>query len=366
MSALLLLLLAAVLLLPSANYHALSGIPLDSLPEYLGLLALSPVIAWPWLRNQWHTMVTTWPTRHVALAITLLCFGVLMKGALFVAGGYEGFAACYRSVHEEPETGLCEKSYANPLLRFNATRVDRQLDIGPDDWNLSFFNDGRFTYYPWVEGTIPRERLPFSANWRGVLVSPVARDAELTYLGEVEIWLGTRRLSFAPSFDAPTTVSFEIPAGRQSLIVAYAFDDGSRVGMPGVPEDPELIATFQVRVRTPTGLTALRAAPVATPWRVAGRSVDALALGSALVLVLVAFYRRVIGRRWPMLAFAGAAAWLVYVQAIEWRIVTLDTLFVFMLLIPTVVALRRSRHPADLVVAYWSVALLVLVNEASA
>ena len=52
MSALLLLLLAAVLLLPSANYHALSGFPLDSLPEYLGLLALLPVIAWPWLRNQ--------------------------------------------------------------------------------------------------------------------------------------------------------------------------------------------------------------------------------------------------------------------------------------------------------------------------
>jgi len=134
--------------------------------------------------------------------------------------------------------------------------------------------------------------------------------------------------------------------------------------MPGVPEDSGPRATFQLRVRTPTGLTALRAAPVATPWRVAGRSVDALALGSAFVLV--AFYRRVIGRRWPMLAFAGAAAWLVYVQAIEWRIVTLDTLFVFMLLIPTVVALRRSRHPADLIVAYWSVALLVLVNEASA
>jgi len=97
MSVLLLLLLAAVLLLPSANYHELSGIPLDSLPEYVGLLALLPVIAWPWLRNQWHAMVRTWPARHVAVAIILLCFGLLMKGLLLVAEGYEGFSACYRA-----------------------------------------------------------------------------------------------------------------------------------------------------------------------------------------------------------------------------------------------------------------------------
>lgn len=38
--------LAAFVALPAANYHTFDGIPLDSLPEYLLLLATAPIVAW--------------------------------------------------------------------------------------------------------------------------------------------------------------------------------------------------------------------------------------------------------------------------------------------------------------------------------
>jgi len=47
--------LAAFVLLLSASYHEFNGIPLDSLPTYLLLLAVAPILGWPWLRAQWRS-----------------------------------------------------------------------------------------------------------------------------------------------------------------------------------------------------------------------------------------------------------------------------------------------------------------------
>ena len=47
----LLAVLAAFVALPSANYLVFAGIPFDSLPQYLVLVALAPFAVWPWLRH---------------------------------------------------------------------------------------------------------------------------------------------------------------------------------------------------------------------------------------------------------------------------------------------------------------------------
>ena len=133
MATLVLALLMALLLMPSANYHQFSGLPLNSLPEFLGLVALLPLTIWPWLRDQWRTAMSRRPAWQIALAAALLCLGVVAKGVMFAEGGFEGFPACYRSLHHDPPSGLCEKSYDNPLGRFTATRIDRTLDFGPPD-----------------------------------------------------------------------------------------------------------------------------------------------------------------------------------------------------------------------------------------
>ena len=73
------------------------------------------------------------------------------------------------------------------------------LDFGSEDWNLSFLNDGRFNYYSWVDDSILRERLPFSARWRGVIAADIEREVSITYVGEALIWLDTRQLATLPS-----------------------------------------------------------------------------------------------------------------------------------------------------------------------
>jgi hypothetical protein len=148
--------LAAFVALPAANYHEFDGIPFDSLPEYLLLLAIAPIVVWPWLRQRWRSALGRPSSRTVTIATVTVVIGVAAKCALFFGGGFAGFAGCYRALDEEPRAGLCERSYTNPLGRFQATRVDRQIDFAPTDWNLAFFNDNRFNYYNWVEGTIPR------------------------------------------------------------------------------------------------------------------------------------------------------------------------------------------------------------------
>ena len=238
--------LAVLLLAPSASFHMFSGLPLASLPEYLGLLALLPVIVWPWLRHRWRTWVAACPAGWLRLVVAALCAGVLLKGALFVAGGYEGFAGCYQAIYrtvdhiaarpDDGRTGLCEKSYDNPLARFSSTRIDSVLDFGPDDWNLSFMNDNRFNFYRWRSGAILRERLPFSVTWRGLTSHPSPQNVTLTYVGHVQIGLiGRGVLSFDPAYGAPRTAEFRLPAGRQLVFIKYAFDDGYRKGMASPP-----------------------------------------------------------------------------------------------------------------------------------
>ena len=293
----------------------------------------------------------------------LLGAGILAKAALFVDGGYEGFTACYRALNEEPKSGLCEKSYDNPLSRFDATRIDRQIDFAPTDWNLSFVNDIRFNYYPWEEGAIPRERIPFTVDWRGVISHDSPREIAVTYVGAPELWLGSTRLLLDPSYGRPRTVDLTVPGGRQGLIVQYTFDDESRVGMPGLAEDPVQVATLRIRLKGTGEDTPLRAEEAPTAWRALGAAVDGLALVWAIVLVW--FHGRILAPHAPPLLMAGAAAWLVHGELVDFQILTADGTLVLSLLIPAAAIFSRSRGPAVLSVAWWGVALLVMAHEAS-
>ena len=51
-------LLACFIVLPAANYVTFAGIPFDSLPQYVLLLAFVPIVIWPWLRDSW---CARWP-----------------------------------------------------------------------------------------------------------------------------------------------------------------------------------------------------------------------------------------------------------------------------------------------------------------
>ena len=372
--------LAVLLLAPSASFHMFSGLPLASLLEYLGLLALLPVIVWPWLRHRWRAWVAACPAGWLRLAVAALCAGVLLKGALFVAGGYEGFAGCYQAIYrtvdyiaarpDDGRTGLCEKSYDNPLARFSSTRIDSVLDFGPDDWNLSFMNDLRFNFYSRRSGAILRERLPFSVTWRGLTSHPSPQDVTLTYVGHVQIGLiGRGVLSFDPAYGAPRTAEFRLPAGRQLVFIKYTFDDGYRKGMASPPGPG---ATF--RLRTGEGDAGrddgipVRADTAPGIWRLAGRAVDTLAVAAATVLAL--FYFHVIGggtgaRRWRLLAVTMVAAGVVYSPAGAWLVMSFDLAITLALLVPLALVLTRTRQPADLITAWWGAALLILVHEAA-
>ncbi len=371
--------LAVLLLAPSASFHMFSGLPLASLLEYLGLLALLPVIVWPWLRHQWRAWVATCPAGWLRLAVAALCAGVLVKGVLFFAGGYEGFAGCYQAIYravdhivarpDDGRTGLCEKSYDNPLARFSSTRIDSVLDFGPDDWNLSFMNDGRFNFYE-RSGAILRDRLPFSVTWRGLTSHHSPRDVTLTYVGHVQIGLLNRGvISFDPAYGASRTAKFRLPAGRQRVLIKYTFDDGYRKGMalslgPG--------ATFRLRTGErdagrDDGMP-LRADTAPGIWRGAGWAVDTLAVAAAVALAL--FYFHVIGggtgaRRWRLLAVTAVAAGVVYSPAGAWLVMSSDFAITLALLVPLALVLTRTRQPADLITAWWGTALLILVHEAA-
>ena len=359
--------LAAFVALPSANYLVFAGVPFDSLPQYLVLVALAPVAVWPWLRRRWCAAVASWRAPWIGLAIAALAGGTLVKGVLFVDGGYEGFAGCYQALYREHRnywprvddgrTGPCEKSWTNPLGRFHATRIDPVLDFGPEDWNLSFVNDNRFNFYNWRNGSVPRDRLPFSVWWRGVVSSPESRNVALTYVGRVRVRLGGRTLSFPASHGAARTAGFRLPAGEHGMVVEYTFDDGSRVGSPPAPGP-----VLRLTERTAGGAGPLRPRSAAAVRRLAGGAADALALASTALLA--GFWIGVVGAHWkPLLATAAAAA-AVRASAGGAPVAGVDVLTTAALLIPGGLVLLLRSRPSALAAAYWCAAALMLAHEA--
>ena len=284
---LVLMLLVGLFALPSVNYLMFSGLPFDSLPQYIVLLAVMPLLLWPWLRRRWCAAIGAWPKRWRVIAVTGAVTGLLIKGVLAFSGTYDGFPACYRAISAPPQAA-CEASYSNPFKRLGVTRVDRVIDFGPTDWSLSFVNDGaRFNYYRWRVGTIPRERLPFSATWRGQISHHSAPALAVTYLGEGEIWFGRDSHRLAPSYDGTATVVVPVPDGARTLAVLYRFDDRARIGGTGrswVDESYAPIAAFSLGVEHGGFVREFRARPAAG-WGMLAAVVDGFVIAGVALLV---------------------------------------------------------------------------------
>ena len=208
------------LVFPSANYVQASGLPLSSLPELLSALALLPLICSRWLRRHWAYRVPMLLSGRITIIAGLLCLGLISKRVLLMSGTYQGFPACYRAMGHEAPVGLCEKSYDNPLARFTATRVDEVIDFGPSEWNLSFMNSLRFNYYWWVAGSVLRERIPFTAFWRGAVELDASESITVAYVGAGQVQIGSARLRLSPSYDRDAREQLSLPAGRHDLTVS--------------------------------------------------------------------------------------------------------------------------------------------------
>ena len=173
--------------MPSVHYLVFSGIPFTTVPEYFFFIGLLPIIAYQPLRQRWHETFNNQLKPHILLSVALLGVGILVKGALLTHGDTQGFIACYRAVDEQPASGNCESSYSNAFRQIDGTRIDTHIDFDSQNWNLSFINDLRFNYYNWVAGTIPRERIPFSASWRGFLDYDRSQQLEIEYIGQASV-----------------------------------------------------------------------------------------------------------------------------------------------------------------------------------
>lgn len=293
-----------LLLLPSANVHRLDGLPLSRLPEFLGLVLLVPFVASAALRRRYGAFLRRAPAlaRHGLLGLAV--GAVAAKLLLLASGTHVGFLACYRSPVAPPPAGPCERSYENPFGRFGVTRLDRRLDFAPAGWDLSFVNSLRFNIYPWIKGNVLRDRLPLAATWTGTVEHSRDWTAEIGYVGEAAIRVGsTEPVRLPARYDALGVAAVPMPAGRHRLTVEYRFDDGSRVG-DGRSYGP--YATFRLlRARGPgEKAVPVRAVRPPRPWRVTGAMVDVVAVLLAATLAA---------------ALAGAVApdaWILAVVAI--------------------------------------------------
>jgi hypothetical protein len=302
-SSILLVLLVALVLVPSANFALFSGIPLDSGPEFLAALLLPPLLVSALARERWRRLVGgagAWPARAVAV---LAALALVAKFILFSSSAHAGFLACYRSLANtsvsnadlaarRPVRG-CEHSYANPLARFGATRIDHTINFGtqgfqPADsstvrgnpWNLDFFNSLRFNFYDDQPGAPYRNFLPFSVRWTGTVFDRESHKLAVVYVGEGSIQVAKRRLLLAPSYRAPVRRALSFPPGRHPIVIQYRFD--RQVLQPRPLSGPYAQIAIQGADRT-----ALRSAPPAIGWRSLAVFADALA-GALLTVAGVA------------------------------------------------------------------------------
>jgi hypothetical protein len=313
-----LLLLVALLGLPSANYQLFDGLPLSAGPELLALILVIPLLVSRSLRRLHTRWTRAWPRAcRMGFGITAVV-AVALKLSLFASGTHSGFVACYRSPLSDPPAGLCERSFENTFFRFAVTRIDPVIHFGERDWDLGFLNSQRFNFYPAqrtpsFRGPL-RWRIPIAVTWQGVIERTEPWTARVTYVGEATIAVPvagapaagvTTRLP--PHYGPPATVLVPVPAGRHALRVEYQFNDGSRDGGPA-PRGPW--ATFRMeRGRGPDGRepgAPVEAVKPPASWRGLAAAADVAV--TILIVPLLFFYARLLWRDWWYLALAAVAA----------------------------------------------------------
>ena len=351
-----LIFLGVFLVFPTANYVRLSGLPLSSVPELIAVLALLPLICSQGFRRLWArhvAMVFNGNTKILVLVLGLCLFG---KAVLLTSGSYQGFPACYRAVGQTPPFSSCEKSYNNPLGRFTATRVDKHIDFGPDDWELSFMNSLRFNYYWWVADSVLRDRIPFTASWRGVVEFDAPQTINVAYVGTGQIEIGPVGLRLLPTYSHIANEQLQIPEGRHNVTVTYIFDDGRRSSMGGEP-GPYPILRLNVGNRPISAL----APPLA--FRLIGWFLDLFALTG--VLLLIGFYWSILRSQWFWFMGVSVLVFFVYGQPLSDPPSAINSyVFLFTLVAAMLVVWSRRRH--HLLMACAGMAILILAHEVRA
>lgn len=309
-----LLLLALLLVLPSANYQGFDGLPLSSGPEFLVLVLLAPLVVGRGLRRLHRRWVASWPRAARGALVALGVFAVGVKLVLLATGSHEGFLACYGSPLEPPRVGPCERSFEHPFFRFGVTRLDRTVDFGENDWDLGFLNSVRFDrHYAGFAGRL-RRRMPIEASWQGNVERAEPWVARIIYVGEVTLTVDpdgppASRASTAltPRYAAPVVTYVPVPAGRHAFRIDYRFDDGSTSGGPP-PDGPW--ATLRVERGRGTGGRAPGAPVTAVrpTWARRGAAAAGDAAISVLALTVLLFHARLLWRdAWLLALVAGAA-----------------------------------------------------------
>jgi hypothetical protein len=272
-----------LLFVPSSRAHVFNGLPLSGIAEFVTLFLILPLCASGALRRLYtRRLESGLGRRSLPLITVVLLLAIGAKLLLLIAGDRSGFAACYQSVADSTPDGLtCERSYENPFFRGGATRIDDTIAFDRATWNLSFFNSNRFNFYPWVKGSVERNRLPFTARWHGEIERSAPTSITLTYIGQGTVRIGSQpAVTLLPAYRRPETITLTAPAGRHAFALEYRFDDGARVG-DGAAVLRGPYGSLYVRA----GETPLRTIDPPMIWRIAGGFVDltiVLFLGSVV------------------------------------------------------------------------------------
>ena len=351
-------LVGLLLVLPSADYQVFSGIPWNTAAQAAAVAVAVPLLLSRRVRRAYRTAT---PERGLVgrrMVLIACSAGIVGKLVLFFFGGHDGFLGSYRSPAAPPVSRAWEKSYANPLSRFGATRIDRALDFQSTNWNLSFFNSLRFNIYPWVKGNISRDRLPIAALWTGVIEAGVDRNLVVSYVGEGQIELGSSRWALSREYARVREVIIPLPAGEHRIRIGYVFDDGYRTGDT---KPPGPYATFRCTWRGKGGREeALRARRPALPWLGAAVCADGL-----VVLVFASvlrFYVLFLRRDWRLLALVAVLGPLVHWFPIHdagfsWDLGFVAAAAIFLLAFPRNMAWR------NVLLAYVAVVALTLCRR---
>jgi hypothetical protein len=366
----LLLLIVLALLLPMKSDDLFNGLPLDSGAEAVGLLLIVPLLLSSALRRHWSVLRGGW---RLWVAYAVVVGVIVLKGVALVGGDDGVYVACYRSLATAPAVSSnCERSFADPLQISGSTRFEPLIDVPPaqsladSKWNLDWvnrlgLNERHFT----LPGTRPprvgppRERLPFSVEWRGTLPESAPRLLLVRYVGEGEISVGGRPRRLPPAYEGPR--EFEVPRAvdQQELRAALAFAPSAEraepyaafelldaeTRQPVAAADRHRLISLVILVGTLGVLATILLAYVrAVGWSVGTRVGLAILIGTAVTILGAA------GGRVPEARAAGIAACVFVVLAAQaWsprRHLMLTAFLALLALVPTTALLADSETSA--------------------
>lgn len=276
--------------IPSSNIHRFDGVPFSSWVEYGVLLLLLPMLLNQKLRHLYAEILNAWQGRFFIVLIVLLGFGLGSKLLIHRSTIHHGFLACYRPLVAPLPNNECERSYENPFFRYQITRIDKQLDFKDNDWKLTFFNSSRFNFYPWEDGNILRERIPFSVNWEGNIDNSDGSALRLviTYSGEGYVTVNEEIFLLPPTYQDLQKIRIPLSPGIHTLRVFYIFDDDYRTG-DSQPPGPRAQIYWMLRNRD-NSTTVLSAPTPSFFWQMLGSLVD-ISIAIFAISILWGYFR---------------------------------------------------------------------------